>query len=273
MSKRSESAWADLLDVKGGASASSRLQRARAELMEHWFGDPGDPWPWLSGVDTTTKDLEFPPYTHFDAGTPIIWTTDERDHLAPAKPYPTYMPFMPLYTRTCASFKPEDRIILIDKTRQILATTGLMLSWDFVCRAVPNRLFLWSKISQEQAADQLNEKVRPVHKRLPKWVQLASPQSATPQARIVYGTDSQFRAVNQTAARGAARGSTATGIGVDEAAYQDMFEDIWDAAQPMTSKLAALTTALAGPPGATFFYEKISEGRKYRASKPRPRPA
>ncbi len=268
MSKKSESAWADLLDIKGGASTGSRLQRARAELLEHWLGDPKNPWPWLTGIDTTTKDLPFAPFTHYEGGIPIIWTTDEKDNEAPLKAFPTTMPFLERYTATMVSFSHEDRLLLVDKARQMLASTGILLSWDFLCRAMPNRLFMWSKISQEQAADMLNEKVRPIHARLPEWLRLASPQSSTPLHRIRYGTGSQFRAVNESTARGAARGSSATGICVDEAAFMDLFEDIWDAAQPMTAKLVALTTALVGPPGATYFFEKISEGRKYRAAVP-----
>ncbi len=270
MSKRSESAWADLLDVRGGASTSSRLQRQRADLLEHWLRDPKNPWPWLTGIDTTTKDLPFAPFTHYDGGIPIIWTTDEKDVLGqPIKPFPTTMPFLERYTRVMVSFEHEDRLLLVDKARQMLASTGILLSWDFACRATAHRLFMWSKISQEQAADMLNEKVRPVHQRLPEWIRQASKQSSTPLHRIKYGTGSQFRAVNESTARGAARGSSATGICVDEAAFMDMFEDIWDAAQPMTAKLVALTTALVGPPGATYFYEKISEGRRYRAASPR----
>ena len=70
MKKTSQSeGWANLLDIRGGASSASRLQRARAELLEHWASDV---WAWLTGVDTTTLDCNFPPFEHFDNGRPII---------------------------------------------------------------------------------------------------------------------------------------------------------------------------------------------------------
>lgn len=237
-------------------------------MLEHWGADV---WNWLTGIDPTTHQLDFLPNREFPSGVPIIWTTDERDNDHPVKPWPGHLEYLRYYTAAAVSTAPEDKIIFIDKSRQMLASTGLLLAWDWWCRNAQARRILWSKLTQEQAADMLNEKVRAVDQRLPPWVREHFGASATPQHRIRYKlTGSQFIAVNEKAAQGAARGGTATAIGVDEAAYQDYFARIVEAALPMAAKLAALTTAAAGPPdsGAGFFFTQIKPGRIYRAAKP-----
>jgi hypothetical protein len=242
------------------------VERSQDELWEWWSKDP---WNWMTGIDTSRTIVPFAPDMVFPHGAPIIWTTDERDNEVPVKPFPTDLEYLRLLTHTIISPEPEDRIVFIDKSRQMLVSTCVLLVFDWWCRFKPARRILWSKISEEQAADMLNEKVRAVHDRLPAWVQERSPMKAVPYKRLPYtATKSQLSAVNQKTAAGAARGGTATAIGVDEAAYQDYFEDIFEAAMPMAAKLVALTTAATGPPGATFFYEKISEGRQYRPAVP-----
>lgn len=242
------------------------LVRSQDELWEHWSLHP---WNWLTGTDPASTTSPLALDRVFPAGVPIIWTTDERDDKAPVKPFPTDLPYLKRLCSTLISPEPEDRIIFIDKARQMLITTIVLLTLDWWCRFKPSRRMLWSKISEEQAADQLNEKVRAVHDRLPEWVKERSPVKGVPYKRLPYtATKSMISAVNQKTASGAARGGTATVIGVDEAAYQDYFEDIFEAAIPMASKLIALTTAATGPPGAEFFYSKIGEGRVYRPAEP-----
>lgn len=256
--------WADLLDIKGGASSASRLQRQRAELLEHWSADV---WNWLTGIDPTTHDTTFPPFDHYDDGVPVIMTTDERDSTNPIKPWPS-LPYLRLYTAAMVSDAPENRILLVDKARQMMATTATLLAWDWVCRTQQSRVILWSKITEDEAIVQLEQKVRAVHRRLPNWLAEVWWLKDRPAKVLKYHTHSVIQAVNQVAARGAARGQTASRIGVDEAAYQDAFPAIWTAAMPMSAQLVALTTATVGPPGATFFNEKIAEGRRYAAAKP-----
>lgn len=264
--KPQSEAWADLLDIKGGASSASRRDRHRAELLKHWGEDC---WNWLTGVDPTTHDTNFPPFDHFDNGVPVIMTTDERDAQAPIKPFPGHLEYMKHLTHAVVSDEPENKVLLIDKARQMLVTTGVLLSFDYVARTKESRVLLWSKITEDEAVVQLDQKVRAVHRRLPDWVQEVWWMKDKPAKVLKYHTHSVIQAINQVAASGAARGQTASKIGVDEAAYQDALAAIWAAAMPMAAQLIALTTATVGPPGAQFFNEKISEGRRYKASQPR----
>jgi hypothetical protein len=265
---RAKGAWTSLLNVKGGSSAASRLARTRADLIVHWEADV---WNWLTGVDPTTRSLSFLPDREFPAGVPIIWTTDEK-HSDPVRPFPAHLEYLRYYTAAMVSKAPEDKFIWIDKSRQMLASTGLILAWDWWCRVEQSRRILWSKLTQEQAADMLNEKARAMDRRLPEWVRELYGASATPQHRIKYRkTGSMFLAVNEEAAAGAARGGTGTAIAVDEAAYQDKLKAIIIASIPMAGKVVALTTAQVGGPdsGAGYFYQQIKPGRIWRKAKPR----
>lgn len=268
---RSKGAWSSLLNVRGGASSASRRDRTRAELVVHWETDV---WNWLTGIDPTTTSLPFLPDREFAAGVPIIWTTDEKEQnksLA-VKPWPSHLEYLKFYTAAMVSREPEDQFIFIDKSRQMIASTGLILSWDWWARVEPGRRFLWSKLTQEQASDMLNDKARAMNSRLPEWIRDLYGASKTPQHRIKYKkTGSMFLAVNETAARGAARGGTATAIAVDEAAYQDELKEIIVASIPMAGKVVALTTAMVGGPdsGAGYFFQQIKPGRIYTPAVPR----
>jgi hypothetical protein len=226
----------------------------------------------LSGVDPTTRSLSFLPDREFPAGVPLIWTSDEKDHNHPVKPWPTHLEYLRYYTKAMVSKEPEDKFLWVDKCRQVLASTSILLSWDWWCRVEEARRLLWSKLTQEQAADMLNEKVRAVDRRLPQWIRDLYGASMTPMHRIRYKkTGSLFMAVNEEAAAGAARGGTATAIAVDEAAYQDKLKAIIVASIPMAGKVVALTTAQVGGPdsGAGYFYQQIKPGRIWRKARPR----
>lgn len=245
---------------------TAAITRQRQELMEHWRSGV---WAWLSGVDTTTHETPLAPDRYYPHGVPLIWTTDEKDNEHPVKPFPVHLDYLRLYVETIVSTAPEDRTILIEKCRQMLASTGILLAFDWMCRTKDSRRILWSKINEKDAAEMLQDKVRAVHERLPLWVQEESPIKMKPYRKIPYlKTRSYMLAVNQVAAKTAARGGSASAIGVDECAYQDYFEDIFIAAQPMAAKLVALTTWTVGPPGAQFFYEKVKDGRLYRPAVP-----
>ncbi len=211
------------------------------ELLEYWAKHP---WNWLSGTD-------------FD-GTPLIRTADEKDEERPIKPYPTDKP----YLKRLVQILVDERLVMVDKSRQMIVSTTCLLVIDWYCRFRDARRWLVSKHKEGESVELIKDKIRRVHERLPKWVQEALPQSKTPAIRVDYpGTGSYIRAVAQNVAQSEARGGTASGMLIDEAARQDQFGDIMAASLPMAGKIWAVTTAMVGSQGARTFKSYIDEGK------------
>lgn len=264
---RTSEAWRRLLGTTAGGtgSAASRQQRSRAELVEHWSADV---WNWLTGVDHTSDSLPWLPDREFDQGVPLIWTTDEKEKIDPAdptagiKPFPSSLPYLRRYTACVVSDLPEDRILFVDKSRQMFVSHSTLLCLDWIGKTQQGRRMVWSKHTEDESMEMLEDKIRAVHRRLPRWVQDAFPTSMKPAKRVKYpSTGSYIVAANTTAATGIARGGTASVMGIDEAAFQEAFQATFEAALPMAGKIIAVTTAQNGPPGARFFYAKIRPGR------------
>lgn len=222
-----------------------KYAKDRAKQIAHWAQHP---WNWLTGVDLDER--------------PIIWTTDERDGAEPIKPYPRDKEYLRQITEMLLLEKDS----MFDKTRQMFITTQILLLWDWDCRFHEGRRYLISRSKEEDATELLTDKVRAVHQRLPEWVQLALPQASRPAKRVVYqpdpglrskgaapGTKSYLLAVAQNVAYSTGRGGTASGILLDEAAYQAMFSDIVGAVKPMGSVLVSVTTAESVGAGAKAF--------------------
>lgn len=218
---------------------SKRTLAAREELFSMWMSDP---WDWLTG-----RDLD---------GTPIIWTTDERDSKAPVKPFPFDKPYLKRMTYDVI-YSPHP--VFIDKPRQMMVTTLLILLADWSCRAKNSRKVLLSKHKESEAIAILRDKVRAVHKRLPVWVQEMSPISLTPADRIDYrATGSMIQGVAENFAAAEARGNTASIVMVDEAALQSTLGEILAAVLPMAASLWVLSTPGWGR-GERVFKSYLSE--------------
>lgn len=152
------------------------------------------------------------------------------------------------------------RPILVDKGRQMRATWTILLYADWECRFVRARRWLFSKLTEDEAIEILDDKPRHVDSQLPSWVRAAHRAKDTPRVRQSYlATGSYILAVPQNVAERACRGGTASGVIVDEAARQSMFGKIWVASQPMTARIIAPTTAEIGNPGARFFKSLIDD--------------
>lgn len=224
------------------ASAAVPSAKRQAELLEYWGEHP---WNWLAGKD-------------FD-GTPLIWTADEKDELNPIKAFPTDKPYLREYVQVLI----DERIVFVDKSRQMIISTTSLLTMDWYCRFRDSRRCLVSKHKEGESVELIRDKIRRVHERLPQWVQKALPQSKTPAIRVDYpGTGSYIRAVAQNVAQSEARGGTASIVLIDEAALQDQFGDIMAASLPMAGKIWAVTTAQIGNPGARIFRQYIDEGKE-----------
>lgn len=228
--------WREVLyDLRGGATDSQVA--SRLQLLETWRTDY---WAYLTG-----RDLD---------GTPIIRTVDELDEENPVKPFPGLFPDF-AYLRPMADelFGPY-RIVLIDKSRQVYATTLCCLLIDWFCTFKEEREVFVSRVKEASAVKLINDKIRTVHDHKPKWLQLACPITEEPMNIITYtSTGSTVTGVAQNFAETDARGPTASLTMVDEAAYQDYFPLIYRAILPMTGRLWGITTANIGNPGAQLF--------------------
>lgn len=251
--KRQRNLWKDILfDTRGSEGES--VAQARLRMVESWRRDP---WAYLTARDVPTAEER---EAGALVGRPIIYTVDERDDLAPVKPFPAEK----LYLReiTYELWNRKERIFLVDKVRQMIITTLCALLIDWYCSFTMEREVFVSRVKEESAIKLINDKIRVVHARKPEWVQLLVPISPQPKNIITYlDTGSTVTGVAQNFASADARGSTGSLIFVDEAAYQEFFGQILRAVLPMTSRLWAVSTANIGNDGAAKFRDLIFDTR------------
>lgn len=227
--------------LQGSDEAEQSLLRQRQELWDHWSVHP---WNYLTG-----RDLD---------GRPIIWTTDERDDVTPVKPFPEDKEYLKWMT---SELWGDNRIVFIDKARQMYVSTLCCLIIDWYCTFLEDREVVVSRVKEESAIKLINDKIRKVNSRKPQWLQDRVQMSPSPERVITYGcSGSTVTAVAQNFAVSDSRGITASLIVVDEAAYQDYFPQIYRAVLPMANRLWAVTTANIGNPGAALFLQLIREG-------------
>lgn len=227
-----------IFDLREGAGDSEAL--SRLHLMTVWKNDP---WAWLTGRDTD--------------GRPIIWTVDERDDVSPIKPFPAEKDYLRDITYELQKY----RIVFIDKVRQMIVTTLCALLIDWYATFNEEREIFVSRVKEDSAIKLINDKIRTVHKRKPKWLQAIIGMSDEPQSIIKYENGTTVTGVAQNFAKSDARGSTGSLIFIDEAAYQEYFPEVYQAVLPMTTRLWAVSTANIGNPGASLFKKLAFEGR------------
>lgn len=246
-----------LFDTRGTESEARQAQRLA--LVEAWSKDP---WLYLTGRDL--PDPERDPEWVESGGRPIYWTVDERDEEMAVKPFPTVLqPEDFAYLRDLTrEMWGKYRIWLLDKARQMFATTLSMGNIDWFCSFRDEREVFVSRVKEASAIKLINDRIRTPHSRKPKWLQELQAMTAVPQQVITWeSTGSTVTGVAQNFAVADARGPTASLILVDEAAYQDYFPEIYRAVLPMTARLWAITTANIGNPGSDAFRKLIMEGR------------
>ena len=253
--------WREYLFDTRGTEAESK-QEQRLALMEIWSRNN---WAYLTGRDL--PDPERDPDWVASGGRPIYWTVDERDDANPIKPFPYIVePENFLYLKhTLTEMWGPWRIVLLDKARQVYATTLACGAIDWYGSFHDEREIFVSRVKEESAIKMINDRIRTPHSRKPRWLQDLIEMSQVPMNVITYGrTGSTVTGVAQNFAEADARGPTASLIMVDEAAYQSYFPQIYQAVLPMTSRLWAITTANIGNPGAALFRDLIMEGRPKR---------
>lgn len=232
-----------------GTDTATTHDEARNALLRTWAADH---WAFLTGRDVD--------------GTPMIITQDELDDARPLKPFPSgeEKPYLRALAGVLLRPRREGElgamVALVDKSRQMMVSTlCMLLMYHTVLFRRARRCFV-SKQTQELAEQLMEHKVRGVHVRTPAWFQEAMPLTMTPKhtARAVL-TGSEIVCVAQNAAARAFKGNTGSIVLVDEAAVQEFFEDMLEAAKPMANRIWAVTTAFHGNPGAETFRALASE--------------
>ena len=225
----------------GGSGAASAQTLARRGLLKLWAADD---WAFLTG-----RDID---------GTPMIVTQDEIDEAKPFKAFPTDKPY--LRALSLELDRTEEQVKLVDKSRQMMVSTLCMLKLYHRIMFRRGQKCFVSKQTQELAEMLLADKVRGVHERTPEWFQAALPLAPKPAAiaRAAH-TGSEIICVAQNAAVRAFKGNTASVVLIDEAAVQEEFENMLQAAGPMAARIWAVTTAYHGNPGAMKFRQLATE--------------
>ena len=172
---------------------------------------------------------------------PLLYTKDES-HPEGKRPWPDKS-----YLRELVHVLSEENVVFVEKSRQMIVSTACCLyaMWD--CLVHENRRWLVSRSKESDAIELLRDKIRAPWNMLPKWLQELFPMTMTPSDIIRFpGTLSLIQAVTENVANRTARGGTASGIIIDEAAYQDQARDIYAAAAPMATKLFVVSTPSIG---------------------------
>jgi hypothetical protein len=261
VAKQRLSRWKDAVhDLRMAGEGDSETDN-RIAMLETWRRDP---WAYKTALDLPAECpswLKNCPLIASDGAPhrhPILWTADELDDEVTIKPYPAHW----AYLRDLTASRWAYRLWFCDKARQMFVTTDCCLDIDWFSSFNDERETFISRVKEGSAIKMLQDKIRDVHKRKPKWLQAAIPMAMQPQEMIRYtSTNSTVTGVSQNFATSDARGPTASLILVDEAGFQDYFKQIYDAIMPMAGRLWAVTTANFGNPGGDFFRELIREGR------------
>ena len=225
-------------DPQAHAADPTATVEERRALLREWSRDP---WDFLTGRDTD--------------GRQIIFTKDEGDGDHPYKPFPA----KPHLFRLTRDLFADEKVVLVDKSRQMMVSTLCCLLLLHLILFRRGRNCFISKQKRELAEMLMRDKIAGPYERLPVWVRDALPLEINKSQIVATRTDSRISAVAQNAAVGEFRGNRASIVLVDEAAFQEYFREMVGAAREMCDRMWAVTTANAGNPGAERFLELARE--------------
>ena len=227
--------WAALL-----SSDPQGISQARRDLDATCTRDP---WEFVTGRDPETSR-------------PLVYTRDESSEDG-YREFPTKEYLRQFYRVLHA----EDRVF-VEKSRQMIVSTAvcLYIMWD--CLYHPARRWLISRSKEADAIELLRDKIRSPYSRLPVWFKELHPLSMAPQAEArATITDSYIQAVTENVANRTARGGTATGFFLDEAAFQAQAREVYQAASPMSQRIVVVSTPSLEL-GGQFMRGKIEEAQR-----------
>jgi hypothetical protein len=243
--------------IVGRESQTQQRRRAAAQVV---VGSHGKDQSLTAWQQSAVKNWSQHPWNFLTArgpsDEPLYWTKDEKDEVNPIKHFPYQWEFLYHFV----DLVHREPMVVVQKARQQYITTvtlGIIL-WD--CLFTDARRWLISKITEDDAIELLRDKIRYPYSRLPLWFRRLYPGSASPANRMDFSRSSSYiRAVAENAAIGDMRGGTASGVLVDEAAFQREYPKIWAAATPMAARIIAVSTPEIGNPGARFMKKQIDE--------------
>lgn len=203
----------------------TRITPYRQRLLDFWSSNV---WNFLTGTD--------------EDGTQIVWTKDERDEDHPVKPFPRDKTYLQYLTYEFLDNK-DIKGVLVNKTRQMYATTLAMLCILWLLLFRDARRVLVSRRTEEDAQELLRDKLRFPYSRLPLWVRKWRHIPRKPMGMAMCKeTDSYALAVAENVAESEARGGTASVVMIDEAARTFYYGSIVRAIVPMATRYWAITT-------------------------------
>ncbi len=230
----------------------SHLSSARQQALIDWAKHP---WDFLTGVDPDTNE-------------PIYRTRDERDDVNPFKAFPDKE-----YLRGLVEDLRQNNprtvevegvqaeladVLFLVKSRQMIVTTTTMGVCLHELLTMPARRIILSKVTEDDAKEILQDKLRAPYEKLPQWIKNEWPLDDKPSGKATaLHTGSYILAVAENAAWRECRGGTASRLVVDEAAFQDYCQEIFEAAQPMAKRITFITTPMANSPGGNFVRRMI----------------
>lgn len=229
MSKASESAVGHALF--GSRHARAELHPDRQKLLNHIGRNP---WNFVTAEDPITKE-------------PLVWTRNENSKRG-KDPFPHKD-----YLHTLFDMLRAEPVLLIPKSRQMIISTGCLVLclWEIMFEQSWRTIL--SKVTEEDAEELLDNKVRFTYERLPAWLKAAKTIPVQPKGKATCKqTASYILAAAQNVADRECRGGTANRVIIDEACYQDHTRTIVEAGQPMTQRMVLVSSPNVSYPGGRF---------------------
>lgn len=179
-----------------------------------------DPWYWLTNY---------------------CWTLDEHDPERPFKRFPN----RPYLRELCALWF-EQPLLAVSKSRQMMATWLFALLYLGDCQFRRGRLNFFQSKKEEDAAAIL-DRVEGAWKRQPPWIRVPMHRTRGPHVMKFAENDSRLWAIPQ--GEDMIRSHTASGVLMDEVAFQDQAEGAYSAAQPSIEGGGRMTLLSSANPG------------------------
>ena len=222
-----------LCGIMFGESESSHavVHPERQKLCYHMKEHP---WNFMTAVDPLTSE-------------PLVWTRNENSERG-RDPFPAKE-----YLRHYVEALVTEHVLLVPKSRQMIISTCTLVVclWEIMFKASWRAIL--SKVTEDEAEELLENKVRYTYKHLPEWLRGMRSIEPRPKGKaLCKETNSYILAAAQNAANRECRGGTANRLVVDEACYQDQFQEITEAGQPMTQHFNAISTPNVSYPGGLF---------------------
>lgn len=239
MTEKSQSARG--AHILGGAVFGARLARAdlHPSRQKLFNAISKDPWLFLTAEDPLTKE-------------PLVWTRNENSKRG-RDPFPP-KDYLKLYIGALRT----EPVLFVPKSRQMIISTATLLVclWEIMFE------FSWrvilSKVTEEDAEELLENKVRFSYRALPDWLRAMRRIPERPKGKAVCSeTASYILAAAQNVADRECRGGTGNRLVIDEASYQDYTRAIVEAGQPMTKFLDVISTPNVSYPGGRFVRDVI----------------